>query len=170
MNGLKIKFAQRLALANGESPGRIIMELRPELSYQVAHNCATQWQRDPIVMVELDRLRQASRKAVVVSLEELHSFLGDVLKTPISQLDENSPLISEVTETESQNGTTRKIKMPDKLRAADMIAKLAGYYAPEKQEVAVTHSIGSLVESIMFGKPLVIDTNEVLALEDDDVI
>jgi hypothetical protein len=170
MNALKLKFAQRLALANGESPGRIIMELRPELSYQVAHNCATQWQRDKVVMVELDRLRQASRKAVVVSLEELHSFLGDVLKTPISQLDENSPLISEVTETESQNGITRKVKMPDKLRAADMIAKLAGYYAPEKQEVVVAHSLGSLVESIMYGKPLVLDTNEVLDSEEDDLI
>jgi len=167
MNSLKIKFAQRLALANGESPGRIIMDLRPELSYQVAHNCATQWQRDKVVMVELDRLRQASRKAVVVSLEELHSFLGDVLKTPIAQLNENSPLVSEVIETESQNGIVRKVKMPDKLRAADMIAKLAGYYAPEKQEVVVAHSLSSLVESILFGKPLVIETNEVLDSEDD---
>ncbi len=91
-------------------------------------------------------LQQAAAATAVLSLAEKRQYLRRVVMTPLSNVDETSDLCQaaeyEVTggirgklrrgnadqgnEEEEPEKTTVKIKMPDKLRAIELDAKLAG--------------------------------------------
>jgi len=73
------------------------------------------WER-----VEELQLEHASKTALTA--EEIHSFLRDVVKTPVGEIDENSPLCESVELTKFG----RKIKTPSKLKALELAAQMQG--------------------------------------------
>jgi hypothetical protein len=56
----------------------------------------------------------------LLSFRESRKFLADIVRTPVGQLDEDSPLVQELIITESG----KRIKMADKLRALRLDAEL----------------------------------------------
>ena len=86
----------------------------------------------------LAEMREEARRLSVLSLAEKRDFLARVVRTPIGQVDEKSDLCQEITDDEdpASGRSKRKIKMPDKLRAIDLDAKLAGELQPETKPVA----------------------------------
>lgn len=82
-------------------------------------------------------LQEIPAKATIASRTEIAEFLTRVIRTPIAQIDETSDLAQEKTVRTlvgEEEGTVEKIKIPDKLGAADGLRKLMGYDEPEKTE------------------------------------
>ncbi|MCK9587815.1 MAG: terminase small subunit [Terrimicrobiaceae bacterium] len=73
-------------------------------------------------------IAKAKRKAErprFLSLEEKREFLAEVVRTPVGEVDEFSPLTQEVTY--SADGS-QKIKLPCKHRALELDARLMGEF------------------------------------------
>lgn len=58
----------------------------------------------------------------LLTIEERRRFLANVVRTPIGEVDEDSPLCHSFKKTEA----TTEYKMGDKLKAIELDAKLAG--------------------------------------------
>lgn len=69
-------------------------------------------------------MQAKSESAAVLSLSEKRTFLRCVVQTPIGAVDENSVLAQ--TLKRGETGDVREIRMPDKLRALELDARLAG--------------------------------------------
>ena len=89
---------------------------------------------DPRVIAHITALRERSDTKSILTQEDLAKFLSDVIRTPVGELDESSPLAKEINRSESQTSSTETIKAHDKLQAADKLAKLMGWNAPDKVE------------------------------------
>ncbi len=87
-------------------------------------------------------LQEIPAKATIASRVEIAEFLTRVLRTPIAEIDETSDLAQEKTVRTlagEEEGTVEKIKIPDKLGAADGLRKMMGYDEPEKTEHKVKY-------------------------------
>lgn len=85
-------------------------------------------------------LQEIPAQATIASRVELAEFFTRVIRTPIAKIDENSDLAQEKTVRTlagEEEGTVEKIKIPDKLGAADGLRKMMGYDEPEKTENVV---------------------------------
>ena len=92
----------------------------------------------PSVRARIEELREAAASEAVLTLAEAQQFLSRVVKTPIGKVDEMSELAQEVRYDE----TGRTIKMPRKLEAITQLAKINGWYAPEKSESTINLPTG----------------------------
>lgn len=88
--------------------------------------CATYLERRPRVQAYLRSLREATWTANVLSLAEKRNFLAEVVRTPVSTISEDSPLAQKLKVTTSEKGEYKEIEMPNKLKALELDAKLAG--------------------------------------------
>lgn len=81
-------------------------------------------------------IRSAAKSDLVMAMEERRAFLAQIIRTPLSEINEGSPLCQEYSlSTTSTGGRTEKVKMPCKLRALELDARLAGDMK-EKPETA----------------------------------
>lgn len=102
--------------------------------YQRAHELA----KRPDVKARIDELLQVGADDTIASRRELAQFMTRVVRTPISNVDEDSDLAQEKTvKVIGEDATVEKIRMPDKLGAAERLSKLMGYDEPEKTESTV---------------------------------
>lgn len=75
-------------------------------------------------------------------------MLSENLTTPIGDLDERSTLVQEHTVDRIGEEIVRtKIKMIDKLGSLDRIARMLGWYEPEKHQVELEIVIGGKQEA-----------------------
>ncbi len=94
--------------------------------------------KSPKISTRIEELRQISDKKVqesaVFELSHAMLFLRDVINTPVGEVNETSPLCQEVSYSDQG---AKKTKMPDKLRALELLAKLApnSWFSPEKHEM-----------------------------------
>ena len=82
----------------------------------------------------------------VLTIAQKREFLRRVVVTPIGQVDEESDLC----QAAEYSDTGRKFKMPDKLRAIELDAKLAGEFT-EKVEIK-SDGLLELLQAIRGGK------------------
>lgn len=143
----------RLIATDEANATRAMLAISPHLNYESAKALASRWAARPDVKAEVARIRADGHKAAVLTLAEKRAFLRSVVLTPIGKVNECSELAEELTEMVSDNGNTRKVKMPSKLKALQLDAMLAGEFAPVKTEASVVVGIGSLLSALMFGKP-----------------
>jgi len=73
--------------------------------------------------------------------QQLLEYLVDVLKTPAGDVTDGHKLCQSYKHTESE----RSIKIPDKLRAAELMAKMCGWNEPEK----VQHEAGDTLTQFL---------------------
>lgn len=105
--------------------------------------CACMLERRPYIRAYLNKLKESSYLANVVTLSEKRSDLADVWRTPVGAIDENHPFAQEVTiktftdKDGNQTGQEKKIKMVGKLEALKLDAQLAGEL---KEQVTVSNS------------------------------
>lgn len=69
-------------------------------------------------------LQSQAASAKIMSQREAMEYLSDAVRTPIGEIDENSPLAQEV---EYKEDGSRKVKSVPKLGAIEQLAKLAGW-------------------------------------------
>ena len=81
-------------------------------------------------------MRQKSTDKAIMSLRDRKIWLSDAVRTPLGEIDENHPLCTEMTATE----TGTKIKKADPLKSMDILNKLEGDYAAEKVELSALDS------------------------------
>jgi phage terminase small subunit len=78
----------------------------------------------------VSKLREKAFSREALSYAEKRAFLARAVRTSIGEIHEGSDLAQEVTITEGKEGTSRKVKAVDKLRAIELDSKLAGdFYA-----------------------------------------
>jgi hypothetical protein len=80
-----------------------------------------------------------------LTLDQKREFLARVVNTPAGEIDESSPLCQAADFAESASGSSRKLRMPDKLRALELDAKLAGELR-ERHELDLIDSRASVLE------------------------
>jgi hypothetical protein len=72
-----------------------------------------------------ERLEQEA-ESVVLTVVEKRKFLARVVRTAAGELTEDSDLCQEWSESVSEMGSSKKVKMPDKLKAIQIDNDLAG--------------------------------------------
>jgi hypothetical protein len=84
----------------------------------------------------VSKLREKAFSREALSYAEKRAFLARAVRTPVGELHEASDLAQEVTITESKEGTSRKVKAVDKLRALELDSKLAGDFYSDREPQA----------------------------------
>jgi phage terminase small subunit len=88
----------------------------------------------PKVKAYYDALRQTAFLANVLSLAEKRSFLADVVRTPVGEVDVGNKLAQGVR---YRDGEMVEMKMPDKISAVKLDAQLAGELIEKPQQINV---------------------------------
>jgi hypothetical protein len=86
--------------------------------------------KNPTVMARIVELRDEKMVAYRMSRRDVLNYLVDVIQTPAGQVKEGDRLCHSYRHTDR----LRSASMPDKLKAAEMLAKICGWFAPEQQE------------------------------------
>jgi hypothetical protein len=132
------RFAELLVA--GKTARAAYMEAFPTChSIHTADSASKKLKQQPEFRQYLETLRGEIRGAVksglVMAMEERRAFLARIIRTPLSEINEGSALCQEYSlSTTSTGGRTEKVKMPCKLRALELDARLAGDMK-EKAEV-----------------------------------
>lgn len=144
---------------------------RKDLNADAANKAAYRLSKDDVVVQIIAELNAQLNKSAVATKQECLEFLTAVLRTPIGEVGEDSPLCQEVAYTDSG---MRK-KMPGKIEAVREISKLAGYNEPEKLEVGGLSQIAEVLAGATpdplvrpgSGKPAVIEFDGIEAAQED---
>jgi phage terminase small subunit len=95
--------------------------------------------RSERIQKEIARLRDNEFKKDCLSFNEKRSFLAKVVRTPVGELHEGSELAQEVTISETKEGTVKKIKAVDKVRAIEVDNKMSGDNFADREPQANNH-------------------------------
>lgn len=86
---------------------------------------------------------KAEVKGKFLSLADYRAYLRDVIMTPIGEVDERSRLC----QSAEYSDTGKKFRMPDKLKALELDAKLSGALAAaEKGNISVNVNVAVMTE------------------------
>jgi Terminase small subunit len=94
-------------------------------------------------------LKEAQSQKSELSRDQLREFLTEVILTPAGKVDEQSRLCQSYKVTPE----VREIRMPDKLRAIEQLAKLRGWNVPEKLEHGASDELTELLKRLRGGSP-----------------
>lgn len=100
--------------------------------------------------IYLAELREEAKQLTVLTLAKKREFLARVVTTSLGSVDESSDLCQESSSEETMHGSRRRIKMPDKLRAIELDAKLAGELKEQPPAVTVD-AMALLIDQIRNG-------------------
>lgn len=79
------------------------------------------------ILTEIERIRSEIDKAAVLSLQEKRKFLANVIRTPIHEVDRDSPLCQTYEYSSTNDGSKEIIKMPSKLEAIKIDNDMMGH-------------------------------------------
>ena len=114
---------------------------RKDMSNDAASKAASRLSKDGEVLRMIDELNALLDRSAIATKQECLEFLTAVLRTPIGEVGEDSPLCQEVAYTDSG---MRK-KMPGKIEAVRELSKLAGYNEPEPVDVPGLSKIAAVL-------------------------
>ena len=93
--------------------------------------------KSPKVSQRIKKLKEIEWENQVMSLAERKAYLSQVARTPAGQVDKDSPLCQEYSEDVDQLGNVKKrVKMPNKLEAVNILSKLSGDYEKGNEQQA----------------------------------
>ena len=150
------KFAQQVAI--GEPASRAYRTIYAQ--ERNADVLGPKLAAKPLVAQRIAEIRETVQRGdltgAFMTLIEKRKFLALIIRTPCGHIDENSPL-AQLVEYEALRGGKEgrqliRIKMPDKLRAIELDAKLAGEFK-EKVEIQ-TDGFAEFLMAIRAGKKL----------------
>jgi len=106
----------------------------PHVTKKTAGERASRLAKTDKVVGEIARLRAEVEKGVVrtaiITRQQACEFLSAVVTTPLSEVTKESKL------AHRYNPETREIQLPAKIEAIRELAKMEGWYAPEKVQVS----------------------------------
>jgi hypothetical protein len=99
----------------------------------------------------LQKQLEAGHNPAILSLKEKREYLASIVRTPIGEVDESSALAQKVkrsTRRDKYGGETEteEIELPNKLRAVELDARLAGELEGDHGDRRVMINIGILNE------------------------
>ena len=94
-------------------------------------------------------LKEAQSQKSELSRDRLREFLTEVILTPAGNVDEQSRLCQSYKVTSD----VREIRMPDKLRAVEQLAKICGWNEPDKFEHGADDELTELLIKLRGGSP-----------------
>ena len=97
------------------------------------NSSASRLAKDVKVLRYRRELEDSAKGQAIASRKEVLEFHTSVLRTPISEVREESPLCQKVKRTDAETS----FAMVDKLGSARELSKMLGYYEPEQ----VQHSV-----------------------------
>lgn len=97
----------------------------------VAQKAASRARALPHIKAYLADLNAERRENCILTKEEMERYLSRAILTPAGEVDESSELCESYEDADGKV----KVKMPSKIRAAEILAKLRGYFAPEQISV-----------------------------------
>ena len=104
----------------------------PDAREAMHHGCRLL--SEPKVKQYLTSLRETAFLANVLSLAEKRSFLADIVRTPVGEVDVNNKLAQGVR---YMKGEMVELKIPDKISALKLDAQLAGELIEKSTQVNV---------------------------------
>lgn len=94
------------------------------------------------IQARIEWIRSESLKKVQFEIEEAAQFCVNVIRTPVGEIDQDSPLAQEIKPTQFGD----QVKLPAKLDAMDRLAKLKGWFKDEAAEQGrIADALGDLV-------------------------
>jgi len=132
------RFAQ--LVAKGDSGGAAYRAIYGAKGAS-SHAAASRLLRIAKVSARIADIQRAAVGDSVMSLLEKRQFLALIVRTPIGQIDENSPLCQWFRRTTGRRPTF-SIRMPDKLQAIMLDARLAGELKGNTVTVHATAAAG----------------------------
>jgi hypothetical protein len=116
-------FAMQRVL--GKSQSQALKIAKPEWSDETCAAHAWEWERREDIQqakrLFAEHLAKHRRDDVIASKNEVLTFLTRAIRTPLSELDENDPLIVEKRIVINSNGSTTTLKKMDTLGAAKVL-------------------------------------------------
>ena len=82
------------------------------------------------------KLKEKAFEKDALSLAEKRAFLARAVRTPVGELHEGSDLAQELVITEGKDGTSKRVKGVDKLRAIEIDSKIAGDFYADREPQA----------------------------------
>lgn len=123
----------------------------PDSKPASAMSNSTRLMRNDKVAAEIAALRATAKEKAgspVLTLAEKLDFLASIVRTPVGDLHPRSPLAQEWIEETSEFGSKTKVKMPCKLRALELHAKLSGELS-DKVQVSADDDLKSALSAIV---------------------
>lgn len=123
-NAKREKFCEYIIA--GETQAKAY-ELAYGLMTDSVDSCASELVRIQSVADRIMELRKSGLgDSAFLSLKEKRSFLRSVVRTAPGEIDETSPLCQSFKVRKDKYGETREYELPNKLKALELDAKLAG--------------------------------------------
>lgn len=149
LSGPLQKFCERIVAGDtGEAAWRAS---HPKAKTSTCQVEASKTLRKPKIKEEIRRLRDKADLIAgsgVLTLAEKRKFLAEVVKTPVGEVSKDSQLAQEVRVDEK----SMTIKMPCKLKALELDAKLAGEFDEDKTKAKEADALTALMQRIAGGK------------------
>lgn len=104
--------------------------------------------KNPSVEKRISDLRWEDEKAMqsdrIATKKEILEFLTEVVRTPAGNVDEEHKLCQSFKNTEG----VREIKIPDKIRAVERMAKIQGWDKPEELKHSADDAFLALLDAV----------------------
>jgi len=110
----------------------------------VADVCAAQLLGKPKVAEYLATLRANASKAAEFSRDDLVGFLVQIIKTPVSEVGQDSRLAQKV----KVDDTGMTVEMPGKMLAAKQLAEIMGWNKPQEVKVDLSDKLSDIIGRI----------------------
>jgi phage terminase small subunit len=82
----------------------------------------------------VSKLREKVFSKDALSLAEKRAYLARAVRTPVGEITEASDLAQEVTFSEGKEGSSRKVRAVDKLKAIELDSKISGDFYSDRNE------------------------------------
>lgn len=139
----KAKTYKAHRLAEQLASGATVPEAAALLGYSETY--AVQLARTKLVKRAVEELHLLAKERAVMQVQEMLEYIANIVRTPIGEVDETSPLCQEYTVKETKNGTEKRYKMPGKLDAIKTAAQIVGTVGADTH-VNLTQINNTLVE------------------------
>lgn len=142
------QFASQLALGKTASAAaRIAYPNWSEDS--IKSNASVYAKRPDIVRAKLHLIEvfvESKQESIIATKNEVLAYLTGVIRTPLSEIDKESPFCLEHTHTINSNGASEKIKKVSPIDAIDKLSKLIGWLEDEGNAPRVNIGVVQLIQ------------------------
>ncbi len=139
-------------IVKGKNAKQAYAEIYPEASDSSCESAGPRLFRAVQVQERVQFLLGKAAERVTMTLGEALAFLEMAVRTPIKEIDENSPLAHKKTVTVTATGAERTtVEGISKKDALDMLAKMSGWYksdAPNEAGYEPTEDVAKRVEGV----------------------
>lgn len=144
LNERQERFCQ--LVASGRPHGRAYEEAGYSAKGRSADAQAAKLVAKGNVQARIAELMKENASGCRLSREQAMAYLCDIIETPVGDIDPQHKLAQEYREPGETTGGM--IKMPAKLDAFKELAKMCGWYEPDKIEHSVTDEIAEMMMRI----------------------